>query len=133
MRSIRVSTPTSCSPTMLGDDGGDGIFSANRDKMSISRQKLFSFRRHEHAENVCARIILCSLIIVANYDERRYMLFIVVLRTSLAVSVGNLFRTARELVFGRRYVTTIVLVLLVMMASYVIQFLVNSARKYEGR
>lgn len=60
------------------------------------------------------------------------MLF-VVLRTSLAVSVGDLFRAARELIFGRRYATTIVLVLLVMMASYVIQFLVNSARKHEGR
>lgn len=28
IRSMSASTPTSCSPTMLGEDGGDGMFSA---------------------------------------------------------------------------------------------------------
>lgn len=56
------------------------------------------------------------------------------LRTSLAVVVGNLLRTAGEFIFGWWYFTTtiVLVVVLVVMAGHIIQFLIDSARKYEG-
>lgn len=54
--------------------------------------------------------------------------------TSLSLTVGNLLGTAGELIFGRWHVANIILdVLFVVMPGHVVQFLVNSAGKYERR
>lgn len=124
---------------MLGDDGGDGIFSArikitrcytyeilSRDVRTIVNER----GRPSAFRCVYARNFVIIIDVIYNRCARQRAHT----HTSLAVAGGYLLRAAGEFIFGWRYVTTIVLtVVLVVMAGHIIQFLVDSAGKHERR